>query len=185
MARSRQDITQKYERDIAAAEGYRESDPEKYANLRVAASDERAAALDDLTQTQERDREISDARGEAAKKFPLADADLISGSTTDEIMASAEKLQKFAERHRTEAEAGVRKSSRALASQTFRGNVPGGDVEGSGPTEYTREQYDKEIRDARGNERETLAVMRRGGKLRGLDMGVERQAAAARERAEG
>src|SRR5438105_10625490 len=98
----RQAIDERYRLDQEAAEGFRDVNPDRYAQLMEQARDRRYAAMEANIEEREqsaRTAQVDATRARVATQYPLADPKLIVGTTPEEIEASARNLQEFAKKN--------------------------------------------------------------------------------------
>lgn len=137
MPQSREQIAERYRNDMEMAERWRETDQEKFYQLRSEAQDRRSTALDELTQEAEARAtasELTSARARAIAKYPLAPDALVSGTTPEAIEASAKALHELADKARKDGEEAARAASRATRAGAYRAGVPGSPATREAPT---------------------------------------------------
>lgn len=183
---TRDTINARFQNDIAAAEAWKETDPEKYNELRIAATERKATALEDLS----REQELDGARARATTEYPLADPSAIVGGTAEEVVASAKRSHDFVKKHRDESAAEVRTQSRAEVARQYgpggRPATPAGQIIQRGGEERTVDQINADIETAkrRGDDRAVLALLRERGSMAALDGTVQQAVTAAAGREE-
>lgn len=137
MARTKADIENVYKSALEAAEPFRDSDPETFNARRTAAAEAKMNALE--AWAEERDQSatatsLAAARSAALSKYPnaLTLQQFVSGSTPEEIEASAKAIHdNIAQRENTIREE-ARQGSRAQRAQIYRPGVPGSENAGPG-----------------------------------------------------
>jgi hypothetical protein len=137
MARTRQEIEDRYRAAMEVANEYKEERPERYAELSAKAKDERADALGELADEAERAGAVSRveaARSAVKAKYPKIAGlpGAFAGNTAEEIEANAAAANKFVEdRDKEVAEAG-RVARRGRVAEAFspsgRAVVPGSEI---------------------------------------------------------
>lgn len=163
MARTREQISETYRNAMEAAEAWRDTDPARFAQLREAALNARADALEELANQSDRERDaerLSRARAEAKQKYPYAVEASIHGNTPEEIEASAKASHDGIAKAREEAAAEARGQSRASRAQRY----------GQGPGSNAGEQrprVDEQARETAGH----LAALSRDAERTGDERG--------------
>jgi hypothetical protein len=153
VAKTREQIEERYRADMDVAEAYRENDPPRYAQMREVAQDRRYADQQELlaeTENRATQSNLAAARTAALAKYPLAKAELVSGSTPEAIEESAKALHTFATEARKQGSDEARGASRATRAQAYAGGVPQSEPQGGpGARRLTNDEEQLAI-DAKG-----------------------------------
>lgn len=126
--RTRQEIDDRYRNDMELADRWKETDQERYFQLREQAQDRRSEGLSEVAQDAEsraNTATIAAARASARTKYPMAPEAMIQGTTAEEIEASAKQLHELADKSRKDGEEAARAGSRTARAAAYRAGVPG------------------------------------------------------------
>lgn len=190
MAKTKAEITERYNADMEVAEAFRAENPERFNELALAAANRRSDALDVLA--DEAERVSATTRLEAARerikgKYPKAAGfpGAFNGETEEAIEASAKAASDYVEGRERQAEEAARRESRGRTARAWSPTgspiVPGTEIrqESGGAAAQAQEASGRlaTLRQAAGtravvdhplagNEEAVLADMRAAGRMR-------------------
>jgi hypothetical protein len=144
-ARTRDEIDTRYRNDIELADRWKDTDQERYFQLREQAQDRRSEGLAEVAQdaeTRANTATMDAARERVRSKYPLAPASMIRGNTAEEIESSAKEAHELADKSRKDGEEAARGASRAARAGAYRAGVPGSPASQGAPNP------DREAQDA-------------------------------------
>lgn len=132
-----EDIERRFRNDVEAAESWRDANPERYSAEVNAANNRRADAYRDMAATATAEgnaAKLATARTTALTQYPEADPGAITGTTAEEIAASAQRSHDFNVARTERVLADARVARRPGTQQQWTGSaggragLPGGEI---------------------------------------------------------